>query len=506
MQNSIKTQILNPEEECPKDSLKDNRLLKVSSILLAFLGTIEIVISTVVITSFLDLSPTHLNALEGLTGLVYNERTIRSLIIANIASSVFVAITCLVACKKGLALHKSTAANTHKQVANCQALSIAIIGFTMVSAVLDALILGRINLWDCFPIALIIIPPILYYKSAEHERRTGFWRGVKRPDIAAKEVPAMSEFQRRFAINQDDGMLYPVSHTTPSDVDIMNLHEFMDHHGDGPIAQHIERAVSSAHHCSANTYGEYLYGAILIPVEEFDATDGAYDHDIAFVWLLCRDHVYFITNDAEDVMLLTRCIDAQSLRKTSCAAVLYELVSYIIHHDNTYLLDLERRLDQLEDNMSTDVNEIPQDFSDYVSETRTDLCVIEGFYKQIADMAEDIETSPAHILSEEARELYSSLDNKASRLASDTHMLREYVLQIRSIYQEKIDVRQNNVMSVLTIVASIFMPLTLLTGWYGMNFENMPELHEPYSYFIMIVLAVLIVTCEICAFKKKRWF
>ena len=70
MQNSIKTQILNPEEECPKDSLKDNRLLKVSSILLAFLGTIEIVISTVVITSFLDLSPTHLNALEGLTGLV----------------------------------------------------------------------------------------------------------------------------------------------------------------------------------------------------------------------------------------------------------------------------------------------------------------------------------------------------------------------------------------------------------------------------------------------------
>lgn len=268
----------------------------------------------------------------------------------------------------------------------------------------------------------------------------------------------------------------------------------------------MKDSVQSAHHCAANTYGEYLYGAILVPVEEFEVTDGSYDHDICFAWLLSRDHIYFITDDPEDVLLLTRCFSRQSFKKTSCAAVLYELVSYLIHHDNNYLLDLERRLDQLEDNMSTDVNEIPKDFSDYLAEMRSNLCAVEGFYKQIADMAEDIETTPATILSKEVRELYSSLDNKASRLASDTHLLREYVLQIRSIYQEKINVRQNNVISVLTIVTAIFMPLTLLTGWYGMNFENMPELHQPYAYFLLMILAVTIVTSEICFFKEKRWF
>ena len=70
--------------------------------------------------------------------------------------------------------------------------------------------------------------------------------------------------------------------STPSDVDIMKAQEFLESYDNESIAQHIDRIVNSAHHCVANTYGNYLYGAILIPVEEFDATDGAYDRDIAF--------------------------------------------------------------------------------------------------------------------------------------------------------------------------------------------------------------------------------
>ena len=506
MQNSIKTQILNPEETNDKPAFRENKFLRISSFLLVALGVLEIAISVFVVVDFLNLSEQSLQELSEITGLSYSTSITSALIGVTFASSILSAIFCTMACYKGLKLEKSCAINTRKQVANCQALSIVVIGFSAVSAVVNSLILGNLHFWLLLPFAFLAIPPVLYYKSTKRERRTGFWRGVKRPEITAKEIPPMSDFNRRYALNSEDGMLYPVSASTPSDVDIMKAQEFLESYDNESIAQHIDRIVNSAHHCVANTYGNYLYGAILIPVEEFDATDGAYDRDIAFAWLLSRDHLYFITDDPEDVMLLTRCINAQSLHKTSCSSVLYELVSFILQHDNTYLLDLERRLDKLEDNMSTDVNEIPQDFSDYISETRTDLCVIEGFYKEIADMAEDIETTPAPILSKEVRELYSSLDSKACRLASDTHMLREYILQIRSIYQEKINVRQNNVMSVLTIVTTIFMPLTLLTGWYGMNFDNMPELHEPYAYFIIITIAVMIVTFEVYIFKKKRWF
>ena len=152
--------------------------------------------------------------------------------------------------------------------------------------------------------------------------------------------------------------------------------------------------------------------------------------------------------------------------------------------------------------MSEDVNEIPQDFSDFVMHTRSELRVLESFYRQLSDVA----ISPARVASERTGELFRVLGARSERLAADARNLRDYALQIRSMYQGKIDVRQNRVMTVLTIVTTIFMPLTLLTSWYGMNFEYLPELRNPYAYYILIGVAVLVVTFEVLLFKRKRWF
>ncbi len=485
---------------------KPNRSLRITCYLLNVFAVISFIITAIILVEFALFDSVHLQELTATTGIIYDAESIATMVSFELAVSFMVSILSYFAGRDGLKLLDSKSANNYKEVANCQAIIIGDVGLTLISTVMIALLLGHTHLAELFPFIIFLILPVMYYRGVSKEKRTGFWRGIKKPEIKAREIPSMDQLNRAYYISETDGMLYPAKNFDDADVQILSLEEFLEINGESPIAQHIERSFESVHHCAANTYGEFLYGAIVIPVEEFDATDGSYDHDIAFVWLLTRDHMYFITDDPEDVMLLERAFADQSLRKSNCAAVLFEVLYYVIRNDNNYLIDLERRLDQLEDKMSSDVNEIPQDFSEYVAQTRTDLCAVEGFYKQLADMAEDIETSPAFILSKEARELYSSLDNKATRLANDTHMMREYILQIRSIYQEKINVKQNNVISVLTIVTSIFMPLTLLTGWYGMNFENMPELHQPYAYFAMIILAVLIVTTEIVFFKKKRWF
>ena len=87
-----------------------------------------------------------------------------------------------------------------------------------------------------------------------------------------------------------------------------------------------------------------------------------------------------------------------------------------------------------------------------------------------------------------------------------TQMLREYALQIREMQQAQIDLRQNDTMRILTVVSTIFFPLSLIAGWYGMNFTHMPELSAPYAYFILIGVCILIVAVEIWYFKKKGWF
>ncbi|MCR4669093.1 MAG: magnesium transporter CorA, partial [Clostridia bacterium] len=71
--------------------------------------------------------------------------------------------------------------------------------------------------------------------------------------------------------------------------------------------------------------------------------------------------------------------------------------------------------------------------------------------------------------------------------------------------QSQIDIRQNHIMTYLTVITSIFMPLTLITGWYGMNFRYMPELNYVWAYPAVLAVCVLIAAACIIWFKKKKW-
>ena len=96
--------------------------------------------------------------------------------------------------------------------------------------------------------------------------------------------------------------------------------------------------------------------------------------------------------------------------------------------------------------------------------------------------------------------------HRVERLQNHVYLLRENVLQIRELYQSMQDARQNKIMVVITIVTTIFLPLTLITGWYGMNFVYMPELQWRYGYFAVIMISLIIVIAEIIYFKKKKLF
>jgi magnesium transporter len=66
--------------------------------------------------------------------------------------------------------------------------------------------------------------------------------------------------------------------------------------------------------------------------------------------------------------------------------------------------------------------------------------------------------------------------------------------------------KMNEVMKTLTIVSSIFIPLTFIVGVYGMNFDNMPELRNPNGYFIVLGVMALLVVLMVYYFKKRNWF
>ena len=136
---------------------------------------------------------------------------------------------------------------------------------------------------------------------------------------------------------------------------------------------------------------------------------------------------------------------------------------------------------------------------------RRKLLRMNAYYQQLSDFGSELEENSSGFFSQTDVRHFSVLTNRAERLLNYTQFLREYALQIREMYQSQVDIKQNETMKILTVVTTIFFPLSLITGWYGMNFRNMPELHYPYSYFILIGICVLIFTAELWFFKKKKW-
>ena len=83
---------------------------------------------------------------------------------------------------------------------------------------------------------------------------------------------------------------------------------------------------------------------------------------------------------------------------------------------------------------------------------------------------------------------------------------RETASSLQELYLTSIGQRNNQVMQVLTIIATIFIPLTFIAGIYGMNFDDMPELHWEYGYQTVWALMLVVTVVMVIYFKRKRWF
>lgn len=82
---------------------------------------------------------------------------------------------------------------------------------------------------------------------------------------------------------------------------------------------------------------------------------------------------------------------------------------------------------------------------------------------------------------------------------------RDILATMLDLYLSSVSYRTNEIMKVLTIIATIFMPLTFLAGVYGMNFEHMPELSWQYGYLLIWIIMITLGVFMLYFFRKKKW-
>ncbi len=159
----------------------------------------------------------------------------------------------------------------------------------------------------------------------------------------------------------------------------------------------------------------------------------------------------------------------------------------------------ERSLMEMEDEAS---HGLTDQFQNHLQPLRKQLLTLRSYYDQLADMTRELEDNEDRYFARKQLKYFGTAADRAERLKDRTSYLLEYAQQVRDAYQAIVDARQNENMKFLTIISTIFFPLTLITGWYGMNFENMPELETGYPVIILVSVVVVLVCLMI--FKKKK--
>lgn len=251
--------------------------------------------------------------------------------------------------------------------------------------------------------------------------------------------------------------------------------------------------------CKADRLHDMVVGTYAVPVKANLA-----EEKISFGFCFTADVLLLIDDSGYTASILEKMESRKAAGISGSAAQdLYEFLEFLLKDEIVFLQRYEERLTDLEDALlSGEVD----DFERNLLRIRKELAAVAAYYDQLSDIGETLCADATEAGNSKYSQLFSLYSKKTERMYSSAQMLKEYSLQLREMHQSQIDMRQNEIMKVLTVVTTIIMPLTLVAGWYGMNFSNMPELNASHGYPIVAAVCALCIIVEIIIFKIKKWF
>ena len=281
-------------------------------------------------------------------------------------------------------------------------------------------------------------------------------------------------------------------------VAVLTTEEWQAERADFDMGIDLEPDTSHIHNTKAEVNYDSLTGTFSIPNRrDFDKEEWH------FAFALDEKGIVFIDDGGFAGHLIRRVKRAKKWHMPSLERFLYDFLEQIIYRDLSILEGYERELDQIETVIQE--NGEAEDELKRANEIRGNLRDLRIHYDQLIDLGQELEENENGFFKAENVRYFHLFTNRMSRLYDSASSLRDYTMQVRDMYQAQLDVKQNRIMTVLTVVTTIFMPLTLIVGWYGMNFRYMPELESRWGYPIVIAICLAIAITSLIFFRKKKW-
>jgi magnesium transporter len=136
---------------------------------------------------------------------------------------------------------------------------------------------------------------------------------------------------------------------------------------------------------------------------------------------------------------------------------------------------------------------------------KKDLILLRKSVWPLREVVNTLVKEESPLVQERTRFFLRDIYDHAVHVIETTETFREMVSEMIDVYLSSVSNRMNEVMKVLTIIATVFIPLTYIVGIYGMNFKYMPELEWPYGYPLLWVIMLGVALTMLVLFKRKKW-
>ena len=259
----------------------------------------------------------------------------------------------------------------------------------------------------------------------------------------------------------------------------------------------IDFDLSEIYTTKAEVNYDSLTGSFSIP----DRNDLSGD-DCQFAFALDEKGIVFIDDSGKAQEIIDRIQRVKRWKFPCLERFIYDFLDQIVIDDLRLMEKYELELDTMEKTIIEGEDEFP---SVRLNDIRNDIRYLRIHYEQLMDLGQELEENENNFFKQENIRYFRLFLNRMARLHDSSTSLRDYTMQLRDQYKAHLDIKQNRIVTILTVVTTIFMPLTLIVGWYGMNFRYMPELEWKGGYPVIIAVSIVIAVGCLIFFKKKKW-
>ncbi|MFA9388292.1 MAG: magnesium/cobalt transporter CorA [Prolixibacteraceae bacterium] len=190
------------------------------------------------------------------------------------------------------------------------------------------------------------------------------------------------------------------------------------------------------------------------------------------------------------------------VRSSKSDYLFYRFIDTIV--DN-YMVSIGIIGDLVEGNEEYVLSNVNKEFVEEIFSHKTEISYIRKAIRPAKEVTKKLKNTETELIKETTWPYIEDLDDLLVHALESVEMYYTMISDQLNIYNTNQSNRANDVMKVLTIFAAIFIPLTFIAGIYGTNFDNVPELHYQYSYFIMLGLMLTLAIIMLIYFRRKKW-